>query len=109
MISGIGVENFHPGAMTVGMIKGILEELYGMYEDMTSMTGSRAAHLVGSGNGLRYNPLMRELAEEMFRMPMEIPVCAEEAAYGAALQSLASAGFAESMAQMQQKIRYCQK
>lgn len=109
LISGIGVENFHPGAMTVGMIKGILEELYGMYEDMTAMTGSRAAHLVGSGNGLRYNPLMRELAEEMFRMPMEIPVCAEEAAYGAALQSLASAGFAESMAQMQQKIRYCQK
>ncbi|MBN2948551.1 MAG: hypothetical protein JTJ20_15130 [Blautia sp.] len=28
MITGISVENFHPGALTVGVISGILNELY---------------------------------------------------------------------------------
>lgn len=105
-IRGIGVENFHPGAMTVGMLQGVLDELYTMYEEMCRVTGKRAVHLVGSGNGIRRNVLMQELAEELFGMKMEIPVCKEEAAYGAALQSLASAGLAESVEQMQQKIRY---
>lgn len=105
-IRDIGVENFHPGAMTVGMIQGILEELYEMYGEMCRMTGTRAVRLVGSGNGIRRNPLMREMAEELFGMKMNIPVCKEEAAYGAALQSLAAAGLSGSMALMQQKIKY---
>ncbi|MDC7291839.1 FGGY family carbohydrate kinase [Blautia schinkii] len=105
-IQGIGVENFHPGAMTVGMITGILEELLEMYRQMCAMTGTAASKLVGSGNGIRRNPLMRELAEELFGMPMDIPVCQEEAAYGAALQSLAAAGKVQSFEEMQQKIRY---
>lgn len=87
-IAGINGENFHPGAMTVGMLQGILGELYEMYQEMCRMTGTKAIHLVGSGNGIRRNALMQELAEEMFQMPMELPVCQEEAAYGAALQSL---------------------
>lgn len=105
-ISGIRVENFHPGAMTLGMIMGILEELYEMYQEMCRMTGNRAIHLVGSGNGIRENTLMQELAEERFRMKMKIPACKEEAAYGAALQSLASAGYAGSIEEMQKKIQY---
>ena len=105
-ISGIGIENFHPGAMTVGMLQGVLDELYQMYEKMCAMTGSSAMYLVGSGNGIRQNRLLQELAQELFRMPLKIPQCSEEAAYGAAIQSLASAGFAGSVEEMQQKIRY---
>ncbi len=37
------------------------------------MTGSKAVQLVGSGNGLRRNVLLRELVEERFRMPVKIP------------------------------------
>ncbi|MDO4273516.1 MAG: FGGY family carbohydrate kinase [Eubacteriales bacterium] len=105
-IRDISVENFHPGAMTVGMIQGILEELYEMYGEMCRMTGTKAVRLVGSGNGVRKNPLMRELAESLFGMKMNIPVCKEEAAYGAALQSLAAAGLYGSMSELQQKIKY---
>lgn len=105
-ISGIGVENFHPGAMTLGMLQGIVEELHSMYEEMNRMTGHKAVNLVGSGNGIRRNALMRELAEEIFRMPMRIPACEEEAAYGAALQSLVSAGFLPSLAEAQKRIAY---
>ena len=85
MITGIGVENFHPGALTVGVICGILNELHEQYEQMCQLTGKKATRLTGSGNGIRRNSLMRRLAEEMFKMPMEIPEYEEEAAYGAAL------------------------
>ena len=40
-------------------------------------------------------------------MKMEIPVCQEEAAYGAALHALAAAGIVENMAEAQKKIKYC--
>lgn len=106
-IQNIGVENFHPGAMTVGMIQGMLEELYEMYSEMCEKTGKKASRLVGSGNGIRKNPLMQEMAETMFGMKMEIPVCQEEAAYGAALYALAAAGIVSNIEEMQEKIRYC--
>lgn len=83
-ITNIGVENFHPGALTVGVMVGILDELYQQYREMSRLTGKKAAHLVGSGNGIRRNPLMQKLAEEIFGLPMEIPSCQEEAACGAA-------------------------
>lgn len=84
-MSGISSENFCPGAMTVGVIMGILEELHEQYLKMCVMTGKRADRLVGSGNGIRRNPLMRKLAEEIFGLKMELSRCQEEAAYGAAL------------------------
>lgn len=105
-IQNIGVENFHPGAMTVGMIQGMLEELYEMYSAMCEKTGKKATHLVGSGNGIRKNPLMREMAEDMFGLKMEIPVCREEAAYGCALYALFAAGIVSSLEEMQNKIAY---
>lgn len=105
-IANIGVQNFTPGAMTAGMIAGVLEELHEMYQEMCRMTGSRANRLVGSGNGIRRNPLMQEMAEKLFGMQLNIPKCQEEAAYGAALHSLVSAGLKESLEEVQQKIQY---
>ena len=105
-ITGIGVENFHPGAMTLGVIGGILDELYEMYVQMCRVTGKNATKLVGSGNGLRKNKLMQKLAEEIFGMKLAIPQYEEEAAYGAALYALAVVGD-ESLGQIQQKIKYC--
>ena len=105
-MTGIGVENFHPGAMTLGVISGILDELYEMYMEMCRVTGRKATRLVGSGNGLRKNKLMQELAEVRFDMKLSIPQYQEEAAYGAALYALAATGKA-SLSRIQKKIRYC--
>lgn len=84
-VQGISEDNFCPGAFTVGVIRGILGELHGFYETMTKLTGRKASVLVGSGNGMRKNPLMQRLAGEMFGMKVEIPAFTEEAACGAAL------------------------
>lgn len=105
-ITGIGVENFHPGAMTLGVIGGILEELHEMYVQMCHTTGKTATKLVGSGNGIRKNKLMQELAEEIFGMPLAIPQYQEEAAYGAALYALSATG-KEELSKIQKKIHYC--
>ena len=105
-IQNIGVENFHPGAMTLGMIQGILEELHEMYEKMCEVSGKKARKLVGSGNGIRKNKLMQELAEELYGMKMEIPLYQEEAAYGAALYSMVAAGIVENIDEAQRKIKY---
>lgn len=105
-MTGIGVENFHPGAMTLGVIDGILEELYEMYVQMCAVTGRKATRLVGSGNGIRKNPLMQQLAEEKFGMKLEIPVYQEEAAYGAALYALVASGLEKELSGVQEKIRY---
>ena len=105
-MGGIRTTNFTPGAMTVGMIRGILGELAQHYTQMCRLTGKEAHALVGSGNAIRRNPLMKRLAEEMFGMPMQIPAYQEEAACGAALQTLASTGVTESLAEAQTRIRY---
>ncbi len=98
--------NFHPGALTLGVIAGIIEELQGYYEKMVKLTGRRAKKLVGSGNGLRRNPLMKRVSEELFGMPMDIPKGWEDAAYGAALSALAGTGVVSSLKEAQQKIQY---
>lgn len=105
-IAGIGIENFHPGALTVGLIKGILEELHQSYEAICRRTGHRPGRLVGSGNGLRRNPLMRRIAEEMFGLKMMVPEHQEEAAFGAALCAMAAAGRTKSLSEAQARIRY---
>lgn len=105
-ITSVGVGNFTPGAMTVGMLRGILEELYDMYQGMCQMTGKQASCLVGAGNGIRKNTLMQEMAEKIFGMKMNIPKCQEEAALGAALCSFVSSGKVDSLEEIQKKIQY---
>ena len=105
-VAGIGAENFAPGAFIAGVIAGILEELRGEYEQMTALTGRKAVRLVGSGNGLRRNPLMREAAGRLFGMPLRIPAHREEAAYGAALAAMAETGRKKSLRDAQEMIEY---
>ena len=105
-IEGICIDNFRPGALTVGVIAGILGELKEAYDAMRALTGTAATRLVGSGNGLRQNPLMRELAEEMFGMKLSVPAHREEAAYGAALCAMVAAGLKPTIAEAQRLIRY---
>lgn len=105
-ISGIGVDNFRPGALTVGVIAGILEELREAFDAMRTLTGRSPALLVGSGNGLRQNRLMQSLAEERFCLKLRIPAHMEEAAFGAALAAMAATGRKASLSEAQELIRY---
>ena len=84
-VTGITSDNFTPGAFTVGVIRGIIAELHGMYTAMKNLTGRNAAVLVGSGNGLRKNEIMRRIAGEIFGLEVRVPKYQEEAARGCAI------------------------
>ncbi len=105
-ITGLSLSNFTPEAMMDGILSGIAEELYVYYEQMCEYKGQQAVHLVGSGNGIRNNPYLQELLEKRFGLGMLIPKHREEAAYGAALFSLAAAGIYPSLQEAQAIIQY---
>lgn len=82
-ISNLSEDNFTPEHLIVGTLQGIVDELYEIYLEMLPECGERKI-LVGSGNGIRKNPLLRKLFEQTFSMKMVMPENKEEAAIGAA-------------------------
>lgn len=62
-------------------------------------------YITGSGNGIRNNPLLREIFCEKFDAKMRIPLYAEEAAYGSALFSLYTSGYYTSLKELQGLVR----
>lgn len=105
-ISGIDLNNFTPQAMVSGFLYGIAGELYGLYQQILPQLPHKPSFLVGSGNGVRMNPALQGILEEMFGCKLQIPVHTEEAAYGTALFSLVAAGLYPSLEEAQKVIRY---
>lgn len=101
-ISGITENNFTPANLTYGVLDGMMEELYVMYDQM----GEKRCNLVGSGNGIRKNEALVRIAENKFGGSLQIPGHTEEAAYGAALFGLVACGVFESAKQAQALIKY---
>lgn len=101
-ITGISTRNFTPEALTQGVLEGMVRELHDMYRAM----GVSRRGLAGSGNGLRKNPALQKCAQAVFHAPLRIPAHTEEAAYGAALFALVSAGCCENTAAAQKLIRF---
>ena len=83
-IVGLSESNFNARALTLSVLKGISEELKAFYDLITPITGART-NLVGSGNAIRMNPVLRDIIKKDYGMDLNIPVHTEEAAFGAAL------------------------
>lgn len=101
-ISGITTENFNPSQLTLGVLEGMATELFEMYRQMKS----ERCGIVGSGNGVRKNPALVKVFEEMFGAEMKVPKHLEEAAFGAALFGLVSRGVFKNAIDAQRIIRY---
>lgn len=101
-ISGITAENFTPANITFGFLEGMMEELHAMYEQM----GEKKKDLVGSGNGIRKNAALVEIAKQRFGGSLKIPVHTEEAACGAAMFGLVACRAFQTAKEVQKLIRY---
>ena len=95
-------ENFTPQDLICGLVQGMSDELYGLFDAMQAGCDV----LIGSGNGVRKNPALRRLLSERFGQPMQVPRHTEEASYGAALFSLLCIGAYADVDQVQQLIQY---
>lgn len=81
-ITNIGEDNFTPESFAAGLLVGMAEELYQLYQKMPH---DGITKLVASGNGVRKNPVLRQVIEEVFQMKLTIPDHTEEAAFGVAM------------------------
>ncbi len=83
-ISGISITNLEPTAMMNGFMRGIADELHGLYQSMGDLLDTEVKQMIGSGNGLRVNPALCAVMEKTFGMPLTLSDSKEEAALGAA-------------------------
>ncbi len=90
-IREIDGDNFTPEALTLGILRGICAELYEIYRNIPK-SNQDSKVLIGSGNGLRKNPVLQKIVEDTFGKKVYIPSFEEEASYGAALYSLYCSG-----------------
>ena len=89
---GIGVENFTPGHVALAVLQGIARGLYSFYEQAGAARPGSLTRIIGSGNGMRNNPLLVREIVRQFGCPVELAVHEEEAAYGCALLAGVGAG-----------------
>lgn len=83
-ITGLSEKNFNAQALTLSVLQGISGEWKGFYDALVPIVGERK-RLVGSGNAVRMNPVLRRIIETDYGASLQIPAHKEEAAFGAAL------------------------
>ena len=103
---GVGTSNFTPGHMARALMEGLVAQFRRLYGEMNVLGAGGRTRLVGAGNGIRKNALLREILSDSFKMPMAVPAHAEEAAYGAALAAAVSEGAITSLEEGGALIRY---
>ncbi|MBO5110583.1 MAG: MerR family transcriptional regulator [Clostridia bacterium] len=87
-VTGIDDRNFTPGALIVGVLRGICRELSELYEAFPQ----KKTHVVASGGAVRKNEVLRRLIGDQFALPVSVSRVVEEAATGAALFSALAVG-----------------
>lgn len=83
-VRDITPENFLPQNLICAVLEGIVRELQ-MYYDQFPDTAKDGKICYVSGNGVRKNPLMRRMIEDLFQKKPVLGKYLEEAAYGVSL------------------------
>ena len=84
-IQGITEANCTPAHLVQGVLRGIVEELYGFFGAMEPHLSAKPARLVGAGSALARNAALCRMAQERFKLPLALSTAREAAARGAAL------------------------
>ena len=82
---GLTESNFHPADLIRSYVRGMAEELKGLYEKFPEKVREGKNSLTASGNGLRKNPLLCEEIRKTFGMELTFSEFEEESAAGAAI------------------------
>lgn len=104
-VMNLNDQNFQPSYLILGVLQGICDELYHYYTELYQGS-SKPSFLIGSGNGIRKNPLLQQLFTDTFHLPLKIPAIKEEASFGSALFSLYTCNYLSSIEEIHQRIKY---
>lgn len=99
---GITENNFNVSEFAFSTLEGIADELYGFYK----ASGAEKKAVVCSGNGIRKNPVLCRIVENMFKAEIKLPCYEEEAAFGAALSASVAVGEFSSIDEACSIIKY---
>jgi len=88
IISNISISNLSPENLIIGFLNGICRELYDFYKLIPENIRKGKTILVGSGNGIKKNPLLCKVFEEQFQYKLQLSQVEEEAAFGACLNAI---------------------
>jgi len=81
-ITQIGTENFTIGQLALGVMRGICEELYGFYALVPKGICGDDETMVGSGNALRKNEVLRGVLARRFGKILQLSPYEEDGALG---------------------------
>lgn len=99
---GITENNFNVSEFAFATLEGIAAELFEFYK----ASGTEKKAVVCSGNGIRKNPVLCKIIENMFKAEIKLPCYEEEAAYGAALSAAVAIGEFDSIDEACSIIKY---
>ena len=103
--TGLDTHNFTPGHFARALLEGVATTFHDLYATILATGLAPHTRLIGSGNGIRNNPLLAELLREAFGLPLVSPQHREEAAHGAALLAAVAVGEL-SLAEATARLRY---
>ncbi|MBQ0059254.1 MAG: hypothetical protein KBS83_04755, partial [Lachnospiraceae bacterium] len=83
-IMGISEDNFTPENMVYGVLEGMAQELYDLYQIIHEGTGLKPSVIMASGKGIRKNKVLQEIFRDMFGAELHLTEHEEEAAIGVA-------------------------
>lgn len=92
-ITGIRTSNFTPEGLTFGVLRGMAQELFDLYNKIHEKTGITAKQVIASGNGLRKNAVLQDIFSQMFQTRVIMAPYQEEAACGSGISSLRGIGY----------------
>jgi sugar (pentulose or hexulose) kinase len=90
--SGVSLDNFTLGHVSRAVLQGIAAGMKWFYDNAGDQQPQSIQRIIGSGNGLRKNPLLVEIIEREFERPVLLPSHEEAAAYGTALLAGSTVG-----------------
>lgn len=82
-VTGVSLSNLTPENLIRGFAEGISQELYDFYQLLPEQVRREKTLLIGSGNGIKKNALLRAALERRFGCPLRLSDVEEEAAFGA--------------------------
>ena len=83
-IEGISDKNFDISHLTLAVLNGIIDELKDFFSLIPPSQVANIRYVVGSGNAIKKNPLIRSLITEKFNAEIVVPTIQEDACYGVA-------------------------
>lgn len=83
-IEGISDKNFDISHLTLAVLNGIIDELKDFFALIPPSQVANIRYVVGSGNAIKKNPLIRSLITEKFNAEIVVPTIQEDACYGVA-------------------------